>query len=147
MKKLYLTLTLVFFLFASNLCAQLNIHYWNFNTGAGTAAGNKWPSPISPTTSVGGGMLTHNFTNTEDFAGSTLDAPAFTTATAGAAFCVVDAANNNNAITLFCTHYRLPEYHVHLRYKGNFNRLCQPPYRIFHQWHQFYYSYHLNGPD
>src|SRR5688572_15398317 len=97
-QRFYLLLTLAIFSFFTS-DAELNIHYWNFNTGAGTVGGNKWSSPINATTTVGGGVLTHNFTNTEDFAGSTLDAPAFTSATAGASFSVVDMLNNGNAMT------------------------------------------------
>jgi trimeric autotransporter adhesin len=99
MKHFYLALTSLF-IFASTGFSQINIHFWNFNTGAGTTAGNKWPSPIPATTTVGGGVLTHNFTNTEDFAGSTLDAPGFPAPAAGASFSVQDALNNGNAMVL-----------------------------------------------
>lgn len=93
-------LFIFFGLLSLNVGAQTNIHYWDFNSGATLTAGAKWTSPIPATTTANSGTITHNFTNTEDFAGSTLDAPGFTTATAGAAFCVVDAANNDKSFVL-----------------------------------------------
>ncbi len=88
---------LLFFWCSAN--AQNNIHYWDFN-GATQNAPNKWPSPQNATTTVNGGTLTHNFTVTDNFGGSTLDADGFVTAVAGSAFCVVDMANNGKAFTL-----------------------------------------------
>ncbi len=82
--------------------AQTSIHNWDFNTGAGTTANNKWPSPVNNTanaSNVATGTLTHNFTKTENFAGSAVDASGFTS-TAGASFSVLDLANNNNALIL-----------------------------------------------
>lgn len=76
-----------------------SIHYWDFNSGAGTAP-NKWPSPVNATSTVNAGTLTHNFTVTDNFAGSTLDAPGFTTAAAGASFSVASDANNGNSLVL-----------------------------------------------
>jgi hypothetical protein len=84
--------------------SQTSIHYWDFNAGASTTTGMKWPSPIAATTSSNYGSITHTFDNTDNFGGSALDAPGFTS-TAGEAFCIVGSNNNSvsfiiNASTL-----------------------------------------------
>jgi hypothetical protein len=55
--------------------AQELLHYWNFNSGAGPS-GTSWPSPIAPTSTVGGAHIDHNLADgtLQDFAGSTLNA-------------------------------------------------------------------------
>lgn len=97
MKKISLILGLFFIIFVSY--AQTSIHYWDFNSGFSTTANAAWTSPIAASTSLNSGNLIFNFTKTEDFAGSTLDAPNFSS-TAGFSFCPVDVANNNNFFTL-----------------------------------------------
>lgn len=97
---LFSFLFIFFGLHSLNAVAQTNIHYWDFNSGATLTAGNKWPSPIAATSTVNSGTVTHNFTNTEDFGGTTLDAAGFAVPTAGAAFCVVDALNNDKSFIL-----------------------------------------------
>jgi hypothetical protein len=101
MKKFYLLtacmLCIVLSVFAQSVTS---IHYWDFNTGSSGVANAKWPSPITATSSINSGVLTHNITTTEDFAGSTLDAPGFTTAAGGASFSAVGNTNNNNSIVL-----------------------------------------------
>ncbi|MCC5916935.1 MAG: T9SS type A sorting domain-containing protein [Cryomorphaceae bacterium] len=55
--------------------AQSTIHCWDFNSGSTSTAGGKWASPIPTGARVtGNGTITHNFTDIEDFAGSTLNA-------------------------------------------------------------------------
>ncbi len=93
--------TLLLFISISSF-TQTNIHYWDFNTAVTAVGSNKWPSPLNSTLSAGnvvGGVLTHNFTVTDNFAGSALDAAGFTS-TAGQSFSVVDMANNNNSLLL-----------------------------------------------
>jgi trimeric autotransporter adhesin len=88
--------------FSISSFGQVNIHYWDFNTAVTAVGANKWPSPLNSTTSAGNvtvGVLTHNFTVTDNFAGSTLDAVGFTS-TAGQSFSVLDFANNNNTLIL-----------------------------------------------
>ncbi len=85
--------------FISTYGQVTNLHYWDFNTGAGTVANSKWLSPVAATSSITGTTLTHTFTKTEDFGGSTLDATGFTS-TAGASFSVVDFINNNQSLIL-----------------------------------------------
>jgi hypothetical protein len=99
MRKLYfLVTTLLVVALCSN--AQISLHYWDFNSGSGASGSAKWPSTIAPTQTVSAGALTHNFTKTENFGGSILDAAGFSTSTAGASFCPVDQANNNNYFIL-----------------------------------------------
>jgi hypothetical protein len=78
--------------------AQINIAYWDFNVGSNADLNNAWPNPIPVTT--GTGTLTHNFTKTEDFGGSTLDIAGFPAVAAGFSFCPVDFANNGNSLIL-----------------------------------------------
>jgi endonuclease/exonuclease/phosphatase family metal-dependent hydrolase len=101
MKKFYL-LTAVLLCIAFSVSAQsiTSIHYWDFNTGSSGVANAKWPSPVAATSTLNAGTLTHNFTLTEDFSGSTLDAPGFSTANAGASFSVLSNANNGNSLIL-----------------------------------------------
>lgn len=100
MKKLYLlaALLLTFFTF-THAQSITSIHYWDFNGTAG-AAPNKWPSPQAATSSLLNGTITHNFTTTDNFAGSTLDAAGFSTPDAGASLSVVSNANNGNSMIL-----------------------------------------------
>ncbi len=85
-------------MFAFAATAQTSLHYWDFNTGV---SGTPWGATIAATQTVGSGSLTHGFgNNTDAFAGSTQDAPGFTTATAGAAFCIVSSASNNKSFIL-----------------------------------------------
>jgi trimeric autotransporter adhesin len=98
MKKVFIV-SLLSFIIVSLKSQVTNLHYWDFNTGAGTVANVKWPSPVAATTSITGATLTHSFTKTEDFGGSTLDAAGFT-ATAGSSFSVLDNANNGNSLIL-----------------------------------------------
>ncbi|HEY6502517.1 MAG TPA: T9SS type A sorting domain-containing protein [Chitinophagaceae bacterium] len=90
----------ILFLSVAGLSAlsQTSIHYWDFNSGASATTGMKWPSPVAAASSVNYGNITHTFDNTDNFGGSTLDAPGFTTSTAGESFCVV--SSNNNASSL-----------------------------------------------
>ena len=92
-------LCIVFTFLSLAVAAQTNIHYWDFNSGAATTTLRKWPSPIAATATVNSGTLTHDFISTDDFGGSTLDAPGFTP-TAGASFSVVDTTNNNRSFIL-----------------------------------------------
>jgi hypothetical protein len=85
--------------------SQTNIHYWDFNAGAATTTGMKWPSPVAATASANYGSITHAFDFTDNFGGATMDAPGFTTSTAGESFSVVGSNNNGvsfiiNASTL-----------------------------------------------
>jgi hypothetical protein len=78
--------------------AQTSLHYWDFNTGV---SGTPWATPIVATQTMGGGSLSHPYgAGTDAFAGSTQDAPGFTTASAGATFSVVGNANNGGAFIL-----------------------------------------------
>jgi len=77
--------------------SQTSLHYWDFNTGV---SGTPWSSPIPATQTIGSGSLTHPWSNTDAFGGSTLDAPGFTSATAGASFSVVSSANNGQSFIL-----------------------------------------------
>lgn len=102
MKKIVFILLSLFISLA--VFSQTSIHYWDFNTGAATTTGMKWPSPVAATSSSNYGSITHTFDNTDNFAGSSLDAPGFSN-TAGDAFCVVGSNNNTlsfmiNASTL-----------------------------------------------
>lgn len=99
MHKLYRFLLAGCFLFlASSVLGQTSLHYWDFNTGAN---GTPWATPIPATQTIGSGSLAHPYgNNTNGFGGSTVDAPGFTTATAGASFSVVGTANNNQAFIL-----------------------------------------------
>jgi trimeric autotransporter adhesin len=95
-------ITILLLLVSSISYCQTNIHYWDFNTAVTAVGTNKWPSPLTSNSSAGNvsaGVLTHNFTITDNFAGSTLDAAGFTSV-AGQSFSVVDMANNNNALIL-----------------------------------------------
>ena len=78
--------------------SQTSLHYWDFNNGL---SGIPWATPVAATQTSGVGSLSHPFgCNTDAFAGSTQDAPGFTTATAGASFSVVSSASNGQAFTL-----------------------------------------------
>jgi hypothetical protein len=89
----------VFFVFASG---QTVIHCWDFNNGAGSTGGNKWPSPINSDARVtGNGAIEHNITDTEDFTGNNQ----FTCGDglAGASFCPrpgTNLANNGSSFIL-----------------------------------------------
>lgn len=101
MKKIILPLSiLICCLWTSSLFSQLNIHLWDFNSGATGTPNNQWPTPVNASLTSNSGVLTHNFTKTEDFAGSTLDAPGFSTVNAGGSFSVLDLANNSNSFVL-----------------------------------------------
>lgn len=77
---------------------QTTIHCWDFNAGSTTTASAKWTSPLPTSARVtGNGSITHNFTDTEDFAGSTLNA--CTGSASGASFVVRDVANNGSHVT------------------------------------------------
>jgi predicted extracellular nuclease len=80
--------------------AQTSIHFWDFNSGSVATANAAWASPIAATSSLNSGSLTFNFTATEDFAGSTLDAAGFPAVTAGLSFDPIGLANNNNSFIL-----------------------------------------------
>jgi hypothetical protein len=99
MQKLYrFLLTGCFVLLVSSVFGQTSLHYWDFNSGS---SGTTWPTPIPATQTIGSGSLSHPFgSNTNTFAGSTVDAPGFTTATAGASFSVVGTATNNQSFIL-----------------------------------------------
>lgn len=105
MKKLFTLRNLLYpiILFVSMLpvtgIAQVSLHYWDFNSGATATANAKWVSPVAATQTIGGGSITHNFTKTENFAGSTVDAAGFTS-TAGASFAPLDLANNGNSLII-----------------------------------------------
>ena len=98
MKKIYLFLCVC--VVSLNSIAQTSIHFWDFNTGSSSTVNAAWASPINATSSLNSGNLTFNFTATEDFGGSTLDAAGFPAVTAGASFCPVGLANNNNSLIL-----------------------------------------------
>lgn len=94
MKKMVL---LVFgFLACASASAQVTITYWNFNSGNTGTATTQWSSPIPATT--GSGSLVHNFTITEAFAGTTLNAEGADAS--GNSFCPVSNVNNGNSLTL-----------------------------------------------
>lgn len=91
-KKIAALLLLVFTSLA--VISQTSIHYWDFNAGASTTSGMKWPSPIAAASSANYGSISHPFDFTDNFGGATLDAPGFTTSTAGESFSVVGSNNN-----------------------------------------------------
>lgn len=98
MRKLYfLTLTLLM-VFCGY--AQTSLHFWDFNSGSSATANAAWPASVAPTQTVGGASLTHNFTKTEDFTGTSVDIAGFPSVTAGASFDPVDALNNGNSFIL-----------------------------------------------
>lgn len=99
MHKLYRSLLAgCFLLLASSVLGQTSLHYWDFNTGV---SGTPWGTPIPATQTIGSGSLSHPYgSNTDAFAGSTIDAPGFTSPTAGASFSVVGTATNNQAFIL-----------------------------------------------
>jgi trimeric autotransporter adhesin len=89
--------------FSISSYSQVNIHYWDFNTAVTAVGTNKWPSPLNSAlsaTNVTTGVLTHNFTATDNFAGSSIDDAPIFTSTAGLSLSVLDQANNNNALIL-----------------------------------------------
>jgi hypothetical protein len=55
--------------------SQTSIHYWDFNSGASTTIGMKWPSPVVAASTSNYGSITHAFDNTDNFTGAALDAP------------------------------------------------------------------------
>ncbi len=73
------------------------MHYWNFNSSPGVDWGF---NQIDPTSSIGGGLITHNFTTgPEDFGGTTINNE--NNDIAGTAFCPQGAAglvNNSKYI-------------------------------------------------
>lgn len=97
LKSIFLLLTSFFFALFS--FSQTNLHYWDFNNGSSTTTNAAWTSPVAATSTVNSGSLTFNFTQTENFSGSTLDATGFSS-TAGLSFCPVNNANNGNSFTL-----------------------------------------------
>ena len=99
MKKFNTILNILFCLISISGFAQTNIHYWDFTAGDGPGP-NKWPSPVVATVTVNAGTLTHNFTATENFGGSTLDFMGFVTPANTKSFCPVGLANNGNALIL-----------------------------------------------
>ena len=96
MRKIW---SLAFSLVASlSLFGQTTIHCWDFNAGSTTTAGAKWASPIPTTARVtGDGSITHNFTDTENFAGSSDNA--CVGSASGASLVLRDLLNNGNHIT------------------------------------------------
>ncbi len=83
---------------ALTVFGQTTIHCWDFNAGSTSTTGAKWTSPLPTTARVtGNGSITHNFLDTEDFAGSTNNT--CTGSTAGASFVVRDVANNGSQVT------------------------------------------------
>jgi hypothetical protein len=90
---------ILFFHVSFVVFSQTSIHYWDFNTGAATTTGMKWPTPIAATATSNYGSITHAFDNTDNFGGSTMDAPTFSS-TAGDAFCVVGSNNNASSFII-----------------------------------------------
>ncbi|MCH8546905.1 MAG: hypothetical protein LAT54_09230, partial [Cryomorphaceae bacterium] len=80
------------------LFGQTTIHCWDFNSGSTSTGGVKWSSPLPTAARVtGNGTITHNFTDTEDFVGTALNA--CTGSVSGASFVLRDSANNGNHLT------------------------------------------------
>ncbi len=81
-----------------SLVGQTTIHCWDFNSGSTTTGGAKWASPLPTAARVtGNGSITHNFGDTENFAGSTENA--CVGSPSGASFVVRDVANNGSQVT------------------------------------------------
>ncbi len=95
-----ITIACLLLFFTSSIFGQVNIHYWDFNSGASTTTGMKWPSPISATNSVNAGTISHDFDYTDNFGGSTLDAPSFSSSTAGDSYSIVGTNNNGFSLTI-----------------------------------------------
>lgn len=98
MKQVYLLL--IFCLMSVVGWGQMTIHCWDFN---GTASGGTFnSSPINTDNRVtGNGTITHNITDTEDFAGSSSNA--CSGSSTGAAFCPrggTGQENNGNSFVL-----------------------------------------------
>ncbi|WP_191907022.1 T9SS type A sorting domain-containing protein [Adhaeribacter soli] len=74
----------------------VTIHYWAFNSGAGSVANDKWPMANAINATSGSGTITHDIAATEDFAGTTDNAESGYAA--GASFSAVNSANNGKAI-------------------------------------------------
>ncbi len=102
MRKLFTRRTLLLLMITALLPAvnqaQVTLSFWDFNTGSTAVANAKWISPVTATT--GGGTLTHNFTKTENFAGTALDASGNPAVLAGASFAPLDLANNGKSLIL-----------------------------------------------
>ncbi len=100
MRRILFTL-LTLGLISTNALSQSNtsLHYWDFNAGNTGTANAQWSSPISATSTIGSGVLTHDITLTEIFAGSALDASGYTS-TAGNSFSAISSANNGKSIIL-----------------------------------------------
>ncbi len=94
MKKLVLLLAGL--LVGTTVFAQVTITHWNFNSGNTGTGGAQWTSPVAA--SSGTGSLSHEFTLTDAFAGSTLNAVG--SDASGNAFCPVDMANNAKSFIL-----------------------------------------------
>jgi hypothetical protein len=77
---------------------QTTIHCWDFNSGSTTVSGSKWTSPISTLARVtGNGSITHNFTDSESFAGTTDNS--CVGSASGSSLVLRDALNNGNNVT------------------------------------------------
>jgi hypothetical protein len=99
MKKVVLLLSFV--VFGTYAQAQNLIHYFSFNSGSSSTANAAWPTHIRPDSTLAApdtAFMTHNISNTEDFAGDVANArPGISAVNA---FCPRDSANNGNGFAL-----------------------------------------------